>query len=199
MLRWLSLLIAAQLTAPHPSRPWVSLDDVPYGMLTDNTLETVSFRITVRPDGKVRDCVIEVSSGIKRLDAFTCKLATQRTKLRPGTLPDGSTVYGVYRSYTNWWVGDDIPPHFRTLADVYLTVSQLPPNVTSPTVVRLMSAVDEQGRVFDCVAEDGKVPAELLEIACEQAKMTYVATPVRNEEGLPVKSAQSILVSFERA
>lgn len=157
----------------------------------------MGFRITVEPDGKIRDCVIEVSSGMKKLDAYTCKLATQRAKLRPGRLRDGSVVHGVYRSAMNWWVGDDYPRQTRQLADLYLTVSQLPLNLRSPTAVRLMSAVDEQGRVYDCVAEDEKSPAELTKIACEQAKRGYVAEPVKKAGGVAVKSTQSVIVSFE--
>lgn len=191
------LIVAVQLTAPHPARHWVSPEDVPIGLLGENTLETVGYRITVEPDGRVRDCAIEVTSGIGKLDAYTCKLATRRTKLRPGRLRDGSIVHGVYRSAMTWWVGDDYPPQTPTLADVYLTVSKLPPNVKSPILVRLMSAVDEQGRVYDCVAEEEKDPAELVEVACEQAKKTYVAKPVKTTDGVTVKSTQSVLVSFE--
>jgi hypothetical protein len=191
------LIIAAQLTAPHPARHWLSHDDVPIGLLGENTLETVGFRITIEPDGGVRDCVIEVSSGIKKLDAYTCKLATRRTKLRPGRLRDGSIVHGVYRSAMTWWVGDGYPPEPPMLADVYLTVSRLPPEVKSPILVRLMSAVDEQGQVYDCVAEDEKNPAELVKVACDQAKKSYVAKPVKTAEGVAVKSTQSVMVSIE--
>jgi hypothetical protein len=191
-------IVAAQLSAPLPTREhWVSPDDVPLELLEGNVLETVGFAITVKPDGRIQDCLIEVSSGNRKLDAYTCKLASQRLRFRPGRLSDGSAVYGVYRTSLKWWAGDDYPPTLRGLSDVYLTVSQLPPKLKSPTVVRLMCGVDETGGISDCVAEDEKSPVELVQIGREQVIKSYTAKPARTIEGVAVQSTQSVLVSFE--
>ena len=145
---------AAQLMAPVPTRKnWVSPDDVPLDLINESKLYTVGIAITVGPDGKSQGCIIDHASGIPKLDAYSCRLASQRLKFRSPRV-DGNASYGIYKTSLKWWVGDDYPPASRELADLYLTVSQLPENLKSPTTVRLISAVDEAGHIYDCVAEE---------------------------------------------
>ena len=196
MIIWLA--IAVQLSAPLPAkRTWLSAYDVPIGLLRENVLQTVGIAITVRPDGKIQDCLVEVSSGNPKLDAYTCKLARRRGKFRAGREVNGSPVYGVYRGSINWWVGDGYPPSRLQHPDLYLTVSDLPPKIKSPVAVRLMLAVDDTGRPSNCVAEDEEQPAALVRVGCEQLIKSYTAKPARTSDGAAVASTQTAIVAFE--
>lgn len=193
----IALAILAQLSAPVPSKPLLTPADVPMEIMEENVLHTVGIAVTVKPDGRVQSCLVEKSSGNRKLDSYTCKLLTRRARFRRPTHIDGSPAYGLYRTGINWWAGNGYPPRRLPLADLYLTVSKLPPKLESPLSVRLKVAVDPTGRASHCLAEDSKEQPELVRLGCEQLLKSYQPSPVRSEAGVPVASVQSATVVIQ--
>lgn len=88
--------------------------------------------------------------------------------------------------------------------DIDLSVNRLPAGAKSPVLVRVVIAVDENGRVVDCVeappapgAEHSKRFPELAEIACRQMTTTFTAAPAKDPSGKAVRSVQNAFVVFE--
>jgi len=196
MMIWLFLL--AQSIAPivQNMSGLFTYNDTPVAIMPANVLKSVRVALTVTPEGKIQDCRAEVSSGIPRLDAHTCKIITRRAKFRPALDPAGTPAYGVYRTQVDWWVGDGYPPKPMTLADVVLTVSALPSKTKSPANVGLIFRVDEFGHPSQCSTSDKKENPTLVKLGCEQLLKTYTATPARTSAGAPVPSVQTGTVQF---
>ena len=191
----ITLFFLAQSIGPIPTN-MVGLfrgEDTPATIMPANVLKSVKTALTITPEGKIQDCRAEVSSGIPKLDAHTCKLLSQRARFRPA----GTPTYAVYRTQIDWWVGDGYPPKTRTLPDLVLTVSALPPKTKSPAIVRVVFRVDESGQTSDCSAEDKKGNPTLVKLGCEQLIKSYAATPARTLAGVPVASVQNATVQFE--
>jgi hypothetical protein len=193
------LLFLAQATAPIPTNMsgLFRADDTPVGMMPGNVLLSVKTALTITPEGKIQDCRVEVSSRIPKLDAHSCKLLTRRAKFRPALDSARTPTYGVYRTQIDWWVGDGYPPKARTLPDLALTVSALPPKTKSPATLRLTFRVDESGRPSDCSLEGEKGDPTLVKLGCEQIIHSYTATPARTPAGVAVSSVQRATVQFE--
>jgi hypothetical protein len=116
---------------------------------------------------------------------------------------DGSAGFGVYRTTINWVIAD-APWDTSKVSnpDLELTVNALPARLKSPSLVRAMFSVDQQGHPSSCVAE----PAPSLEhaendpalvpVACEQLMKSYTAVPAKDETGKLVPSIQDALVRF---
>lgn len=184
-------LLAAQLAAAHPSNltSLMTPDDVPVDLVTRNRLQTVGIALTAGPDGKVRRCSVEATSGNPKLDAYTCSLA-RRARFSP------SATYYVERTHIDWWVGDGYPPESR-FANLAVEVTALPPKLHSPLLVGLLFAVDQAGNMSGCRGWSAKDPVDLVPIACEQLAKTFRPQPARSEDGNPVASEQSATVLFE--
>src|SRR6266567_3528158 len=111
---WLAL--AAQLSGPQPIdySTWFSLDDNPR-YLQENRMTLV--RAVVRPDGSLKNCEIESSSGDSRLDTYTCALVQKRARYTPARWINGSPTYGIDRMRVLWGPGPPPAPD-STHADV---------------------------------------------------------------------------------
>jgi hypothetical protein len=193
------LLALAQSTAPTATNMagLFRAEDTPVAIMPGNVLKSVNTAVTVTPQGKIQDCKVEVSSGIQKLDAHTCALLIRRAKFRPAIDRDGTSIYGVYRTQIDWWVGDGYPPRGRTIPELSLTVNALPPKTKSPALLRLMFRVDASGHVSDCSLQDKKGDPALVKLGCEELIKSYTATPARNLAGALVASVQMATVQFE--
>jgi TonB family protein len=203
------ILLAAQASVPVLNKGDVrqvfSADDVPIELIGEDHFRTVNVRITVGPDGKLRNCEAEFSSGVPKLDAYTCDIIRRRaTQFRPAIWTDGTPSYGVIRMPIRWSVGGEPPA--GSAADIELTVSDLPNGAKSPVFIFAELTADEKGHPLTC-SENGdvrrlsrsKVTPELLRIGCDQLLKNYVAIPARDDAGKPVRSVQEAMVSFSKA
>jgi hypothetical protein len=206
---WIALAAAAQLSAPVPKdlTKWFYADDVPdYLVAKGNGLWFVKVGIGISPDGALTGCQIEGSSGIPKLDAFTCRTILKRAKFVPASSVNGSPTFGVYRTSIKWSVAD-APWDDSNFSDpdVEVQVQNLPPAVKSPTLVRVMFAVDQAENIGSCLAD----PSEDLEhidnnpalvpIACDQVVKHYKPVPAKDAAGNVVPSVQDALVRFTKA
>ena len=202
----LALAAASQLSAPVPKNldRWFRDDDVPmYLMVQENGVWLVPFRLNVAPDGTLKGCDVEISSGERRLDQLTCRLLMKRARFRPARSADGAAAYGVYRNYAKWAVSTSpaAPPKVN-YPDLDLTVQALPSGVKSPAFVRVMFEVDANGRASSCTAEPAPSldpisndPA-LVPTACEQLMASYKPIAAKDSAGAAIPSVQDALVRF---
>lgn len=204
MMLWIAL--AAQLSAPVPTNlpKWFVFDDFPsYLVDRDPGVWAVGIRVTVGADGSVQGCHVESSSGDKRLDELSCKKVAAGATFRPATSPTGAAVPGVYRTYIAWDVTRAPAATSRVSnADLNLSVASLPAGVRSPAAVRVMFAVDEQGRMTSCESEPTQAfeqveanPA-LVAVACDQLMKSYKPVPAQNSAGEAIGSVQDAIVRF---
>ena len=63
--------------------------DFPREALDTNKSGTVVVRLTTDETGKVTNCVVVASSGMKSMDAVTCRAALKRAKYKPAFGADG--------------------------------------------------------------------------------------------------------------
>ncbi len=110
---WVAL--AAQLSAPVPIDflKWWSPDDMPAYHQINGVTRWLTYRVTVKPDGSIQACDVEISSSDRYLDSLSCNIIKKRAKLAPAKWTDGSPVQGVFRGGVTWAVGDDPPPNLR--------------------------------------------------------------------------------------
>jgi hypothetical protein len=211
------LALATQLSLPTPSntripdvRAIFSYDDVPaYLIQKGNVNLTVYTRTTVTPDGTIQGCVAEVSSGDRKLDAYTCALIAKRAKFRPARWVDGSAAYGVIRVPVRWVVRNGPPStddSLRwTVPDVDLSVNHLPKGAHSIVGLSLQVAADENGRPVSCAEwqpsknDAGKHYPELVSIACQQVTAGLTLSPPVDAAGKPMHSVQTVSVHFQVA
>lgn len=201
---WVAL--AAQISAPVPTNldEWFNYNDVPAFLEQQGTgLWWVGIRLTVRPDSAVQNCEVEKSSRIRDLDRLTCEIATRRARFVAAHQADGSRAFGVYRTSVKWLIAD-APFDTSKLSnpDLELTVQNLPPGVKSPSIARVMFAVDASGQMGPCVAEPTKTyekaenNPELVSIACQQLEEAYRPVPAKDRSGSAVPSIQDATVKF---
>lgn len=195
------IFLAAHLSAisgdPDKLQSLFTADDVAVDLVGDGNVRRVGVRVTVDPTGVPRNCTAEFSSGVRKLDEYTCLIIMRRARFQPTLGPNGEPQFRVFRTEITWAVnasGGDAG------ADLDLTVTHLPTGLSDPTSVRLQFQVDEAGHPSDCRAEDGpagdKSSADLLAIACDQLLRSYVATPATDAAGKPVRSLQDAVVRF---
>jgi hypothetical protein len=187
-----SLFLAAELLAAHPSNvnTLFTADDVPVALLPLNRAQVVGIALVAGPDGKVRSCNVEKTSGNPKLDSYTCTLAARRAKFSP------AQTYFVERTYVSWWNGDGCPPK-SNYGNLYVTLAELPANLHSPVLVHVLFAVDEAGNMSRCQLGKAEEPADLVPIACEQLAKVFRPQPARSETGNPVASEQDATVMFQ--
>jgi hypothetical protein len=201
---WIAL--AAQISMPiiQGGGIWTlfSGDDVPLSIMREQDVRVVGVRLTVDPTGKLQACSAEFTSGLTKLDEYTCEIIRRRARFQPARGPDGQSAYGIIRTPITWTVNADSP---RSPADLELTVSRLPKGIKSPAVARLMFAVDERGHPSSCQQEEPPAPAvpalppELVKIACAELLQSYVAIPAGDASGRPVASVQDARINFSVA
>ena len=194
---WLS--VAAQLAMPQPIRPqtWLRVEDLPLEEVGSGEARLVAFRVTVRPDGTLQDCAIEVTSGRPKLDELTCRIMRRRARFKPAVGVSGQPIHAVHRSSSVWAVNP--PASYVKPVDMQLKVSALPKGGRSPAVAHLVLAVDTRGVPTACAANGSvkeNVGPLLIQLACRQLQKSYKALPARTDAGVTVDSVQNASVSF---
>jgi TonB family protein len=184
--------LAAAQPINHPS--WFRLDDLPISEFADDEVRTVAYRLTVRPDGTIQNCQVEVTSGVKKFDQLTCRLAQRRARFNPASSSDGRPSYGVFRSSIMWAVNP--PGSYARPVDAELKVNTLPKGERSPVAIGVIFAVDKEGNPSSCSAERAKAHPVLVRIACGEITRSYKAIPATEDSGAPVPSVQNALVTI---
>lgn len=85
----------------------ISSDDYPAQALDRNEEGTVGYRLRVDAQGKVADCVIEISSGSGWLDSQTCRLMWLRARFSPARDANGKAVESETRARVTWAIAND--------------------------------------------------------------------------------------------
>lgn len=203
------IVLAAQLSAPvaidaHLSdvRGLFSYEDVPdYLVRAGEVSRTVYTRTTVRDDGSLENCAIEVSSGDTKLDAYTCALIARRAKLHPVKWIDGTPAFSVLRFPISWTVTDSIPSDEDRLKaivpDIQMSVNRLPDGAPKILGITLEVRADEKGQIVSC----GELPVsknnrsrrfpQLVPMVCEQATKSLLLRPPLDPSGKPLRSVQT--------
>jgi hypothetical protein len=196
------IALAAAVSAAPPDkdvRSLFSYEDVPLELIHDGEWRRVGVRVTVEPTGKIQSCRTEFSSGVPKLDIYTCAIIDRRARFSPQVTPDGQPVFSVVRANVTYRVDASAPPES---GDLELTVSKLPDGVRDPAFVMMRLLVDESGHPTSCIGENSNVrhsaesPPQLLQVACDQLLKSYTAIPARDASGRPVRSMQDALVRF---
>lgn len=213
----LLLMLAAQIGAApavddHLSdvRRLFVAEDVPtYLMQSGEVFRTVYTRTTVRDDGSFENCAVEISSGDKKLDLYTCALIAKRAKLHPVKWIDGSPVYSVLRFPVSWIVTEGPRPTEERMhgenPDLELSVNQLPKGARKIVAILLEVRADETGKILSC----GELPPartypqrhypELIPVVCSEATKTLVLRPPLDRSGKPMRSVQTAVVQVRSA
>lgn len=194
---WVAL--AAQLSAPVPIDflKWWSPDDMPAYHQINGVTRWLTYRVTVKPDGSIQACDVEISSSDRYLDSLSCNIIKKRAKLAPAKWTDGSPVQGVFRAGVTWAVGDDPPPNLRP-PDLTVKVDQIPKRARSSGYAKVMFAVDEHGRVSDCAEYPENERPELVDVACQAVIESYKATAAAGPNGYAVRSVQNAEVKVSK-
>jgi TonB family protein len=134
---------------------WVTTNDYPSAALREEREGLVAFRLTVGPDGMVKDCQITASSGSTDLDTTACLLISQRARFTPARNAKGKPDIGYYANRVRWQIpskGQFVPSNLPIPKEGQITHS---------------FTVDENGKVSDCkmsgslAAENGKTPCDV--------------------------------------
>lgn len=202
----LGIALAAQLSAAAPKnlRSWFGPRDMPTSVMVAGTgRSVVSIRVLVRPDGNIGGCTVETGSRVPILNSLSCSLVVRRAKFDPARWSDGSPVFGVYRTAVSWIVSD-VPLKVPRVSnpDIEVSVQTLPSGIKDPSLVRAMLAVEANGTIRSCTANNAEsferaenLPA-LIPTACDQLINGYKPLPVVDTTGKPVRSVQDVLVGF---
>ena len=147
--------------------------------------------------------MIEISSGLKYLDALSCAIIVKRGKFAPARAQDGSAVYGFFRTSITWQATDNNGPGAEEPVDLDLYLNRLPAGVRSGDVGNVVLMVDDDGHPTAC-QPDQPSPTdmhvtrnpELLGLACDQLLQGWKSVPAKDDAGKPVPSVQNASVRF---
>jgi TonB family protein len=150
---------------------WVTTNDYPSAALREEREGLVGFRLTVGPDGMVKNCEIISSSGSPDLYTTACLLISQRARFTPAKNAKGQPQAGNYSNRVRW----QIPSKGQNVA------LNLP--IPKEGQISYGFTVDENGKASDCkmsgpsVTEDSKTPCD--------AEVTF--QPYYNDKGERIK------------
>jgi len=198
MSLFVSLLAKAVIAAaPATPLPWFNMDDYPMKAFEKEWRGASVFEVLVTPDGKPADCTISKSSGYPELDKHTCFIAMHRARFTPARGPDGSPIYGTYRSVVMWHRPDQEKLQGEPGPDLEVSVQSLPEGTKQPPAVKLAYYVDAAGNPSSCTPlPDSKVqPKVLVDAACSQLFGKLPRSPV-TANGAPVSAVKTAAVLF---
>lgn len=81
--------------------------DLPEGLLPEGREAAVRVVYAVRRDGRVEDCEIDRSSGIRTIDTLTCRLIEQRFRFRPALDRGGRPVRSFVQETHTWYASPE--------------------------------------------------------------------------------------------
>jgi hypothetical protein len=195
---------ATLLQGPTPVNytSWANFLDIPPGMFDGGGwARTFRTRLTVRQDGTLQGCEIERGSGRKALDKFICGVFRQRATFRPAVWTDGSSSYGVFRFTLKLF--RDRPRPGKLPVDLDVSVDRKAYAGQVPAFVRVVFAVDQDGRPGDCISaapfDPGIAanPPSLVPLACDAVIHRFVPRAAKDESGKPVRSVQNAIVRIK--
>jgi TonB family protein len=94
---------------------YVTSSDYPQDAIRLRQEGTTGFKLTIGPNGRVTDCVIEKSSGSASLDSTTCRLMRSRARFTPA-LDSGQPTSDTISSRISWRL-----PLARPIPDLVVT------------------------------------------------------------------------------
>jgi TonB family protein len=194
MALFASLLVNAVVAAaPANPLPWYSFDDYPMVAFQKQWKGAATFELLVDPQGRPTDCTITRSSGYADLDRETCFIAMHRARFTPARGPDGTPVYGAYRSMVKWHRPDQDSLQVEPGPDLEVTVASLPPGTEQPPAVKLAYFVDASGQPSSCtVLPESKVQSStLVQVACQQVLAKAGPPPTQR----PIVKTAAVLFS----
>lgn len=115
-------------------------DDYPAEAIRNEEQGTVSYRLTIGSDGRVRACEVTTSSGSARLDTATCTIIQRRARFIPARDTNGEAVEDHYSGRIKWVLPERGPTLF---ADDWQS---------------WVLAADADGRITACRFESKTVP-----------------------------------------
>ncbi|HEX8483527.1 MAG TPA: energy transducer TonB [Allosphingosinicella sp.] len=86
---------------------YVSDTDYPSNAVRNEEQGSTRFRLTVGPDGKVKECTVTGSSGSSALDSTTCRLMKQRARFTPAKNNRGEPTGDTVSSTIRWVLPSD--------------------------------------------------------------------------------------------
>lgn len=86
-----------------------STDDYPREAIRNGEEGTVAVTLTVDAEGKVADCVVDVSSGSPSLDVATCRILWTRAKFTPARDAKGQPVQDTFHQRIRWELPEGNP------------------------------------------------------------------------------------------
>ncbi len=81
---------------------WVSYQDYPKDALAQKQGGTVVVRLTANESGKVTNCAVVLSSGVKSLDDVTCRIALRRARYKPAVGANGRRTSATFINYAKF-------------------------------------------------------------------------------------------------
>jgi len=191
----LLLLSAATFALPKPNQENLgfSSDDFPFEYMSEADVRGVGIRLTVTPEGHLQQCQVEFTSGVKKVDDYTCKLAMKQVRFEPARWSDQSAAYGVYRERVMWSMNSSAP---LADSDIDIAVDHLPKGIKSPAIVELQFTADANGKPVECALKDKEKDTGLTAVACNELIKQYVAIPPKDQSGTPVRSVQNAEVAI---
>jgi protein TonB len=86
---------------------YVSDSDYPASAIRSEEQGTTRFRLTVGPDGRVKDCAVTTSSGSSALDSATCRIMKNRARFVPARESSGEPTSDTVSSGIRWVLPTD--------------------------------------------------------------------------------------------
>ena len=102
---------AKHKTLAKPAMPktnpagWASSDDYPKSAAFQGQSALVHFRLTVGPDGRVKDCSIQNATKGEEFATQTCRLISQRGRFSPAIDAEGNPIASYYVNTVRWQMG----------------------------------------------------------------------------------------------
>jgi protein TonB len=90
----MALALAATPPVPLSQARWWARTDTP--RQPKHEQGTVAISVTVRTDGRAKDCVVTQSSGVAELDKLACDNFLKYVRFKPATDDKGNPAEGTY-------------------------------------------------------------------------------------------------------
>jgi len=182
-----AIAVLPQLVSPPPASP--SAQDMSWAFGDYKVL----VGLVISPLGRVQDCkVITSNMSPDRETKFCDKIAMRPFSSALGV--DGKPVYSKVEAFfmsSDKGEGSRLP-----ISDVDLAVEHIPTGLPIHPRTELALTVDAQGHVQSCnVTQSSGAPA-LDAVACKAGVETADISPVKDAQGNPTVSVESLVVSF---
>jgi hypothetical protein len=195
----LSLLVLASAAMSLPTLgKAITPDDYPEWALKEETSAMAEVNALIAPDGHVVRVEVLRVLGNERLAAQLVNVVKAR-KHMPPTGPDGAPAFGLVHGPVSIFIpetalGQSILAQRQFKADFLLPAKRLPDGQAEDDI-KLLLAVDKDGRVTDCVRDPKEIDVDLAKTACE-AKASMRRPVVLGEDGAPLAYVTGVKVKM---